>query len=415
MKISLCVITKNEEKNIETCINSVKNIVDEIVVIDTGSIDNTVDIVQKLGGKVYYFDWIDDFSAVRNYALSKVNGDWIIFLDADEYISKDSLPMLKSVIQKAHKLKLDVIETDWININQVDQTFQSSMPIVRILKKSPLLRYKGKIHETIHKVKGNIKKLNAINTIKIFHVGYSADIIQEKKKSDRNIQLLYKELEKKPNSSNIHFYLAESFNLGRNVEKVFEHIKEVFKYENGTLNGIYQKSYFYQLNSMVTLEYEENDIMDIYNKAIEFDKTYPDYEVVIGNYYIEKKEYKKAVFYFCQCIEKMNAYKGISESWIVTRPKEVYKIVANLYYLIGDYEECVRYLIFILKVYKDDEESLIKLLKILKDNASFKEISSIINKIYDVKLEQDKLVILRACVALKDSELSVFIKDILTS
>ena len=413
MKISLCVITKDEEKNIERCINSVKSIVDEIVVVDTGSADHTVKIVEELGGKVYYFEWINDFAAARNYALSKVNGDWIIFLDADEYVSKDSLPMLRPVIEKAHQLKLDVVETDWININQVNQTFQSSMPITRILKKSPLLGYKGKIHETIHKIKGNIKKLDAVDSIKIFHIGYSTDIVQEKKKSDRNIQLLYKELEKKPNSSNIHFYLAESFNLDGKVEKVLEHIKEVFKYHNGNLNGIYQKSYFYQLNSMIALKYEESDIIEIYNKAIHFDKTYPDYEIAMGKYYVEKGEYRKAVSYFSQCIEKMNTYKGSSESWVSTNAKQVFKIVANLYYMLQDYEGCVKYLIFILNVYKDDEESLIQLLKILKDRSSLEEIFSIINKIYDMTLERDKIIVLRACVALKDPKISAFVKDIL--
>ena len=85
MKISACVITKNEEKNIARCINSYKDIVDEIILVDTGSTDNTVEIAKSLGAKIYYYEWQNDFSAAKNYALSMAKGDWIIFLDADEF------------------------------------------------------------------------------------------------------------------------------------------------------------------------------------------------------------------------------------------------------------------------------------------------------------------------------------------
>ena len=85
--LSLCMITKNEEQLLARCLNSIRAMVDEIIVVDTGSIDNTREIAKAFGAKIYKFKWNDDFAAARNYCLSKACGDWIFSLDADEAIA----------------------------------------------------------------------------------------------------------------------------------------------------------------------------------------------------------------------------------------------------------------------------------------------------------------------------------------
>ena len=98
MKISACVITKNEEKNIVKWLDCMKEIADEIIVVDTGSKDNTVETAKKYDAKVYEIKWENDFSAAKNYAIDRASGDWIIFLDADEYFTKRSLIHIKKYI-----------------------------------------------------------------------------------------------------------------------------------------------------------------------------------------------------------------------------------------------------------------------------------------------------------------------------
>lgn len=89
MRISACYIVKNEEGNIERSISAIKGQVDEIAVVDTGSTDRTVAAAARFGIRIYHYEWNDDFSAARNYALSKVTGDWVLLLDADEYFTAD--------------------------------------------------------------------------------------------------------------------------------------------------------------------------------------------------------------------------------------------------------------------------------------------------------------------------------------
>ena len=88
MNLSICIITKNEQENIERCLKSLMPYEMEIIVVDTGSIDNTKDIVQRYTDKVFDFEWCDDFAAAKNFAISKTSNDYVIMLDSDEYIDK---------------------------------------------------------------------------------------------------------------------------------------------------------------------------------------------------------------------------------------------------------------------------------------------------------------------------------------
>jgi len=97
--LSLCMIVKNEEHFLEQCLNSVKDLVDEIIIVDTGSTDRTKEIAKKFNAKIFDFEWIDDFSKARNESLKNATGDWILVLDADETISSQNHQRIKDAIQ----------------------------------------------------------------------------------------------------------------------------------------------------------------------------------------------------------------------------------------------------------------------------------------------------------------------------
>ena len=86
MKLSACVIVKNEEKNLPRWLHCMQELADEIIIVDTGSTDRTVEIAQQAGAQVYTFVWRDDFAAAKNYAIEQATGDWILFLDADDFL-----------------------------------------------------------------------------------------------------------------------------------------------------------------------------------------------------------------------------------------------------------------------------------------------------------------------------------------
>ncbi|MGH9426892.1 MAG: glycosyltransferase family 2 protein, partial [Terriglobia bacterium] len=87
-KLSLCMIVKNEQRWLEDCLNSVKELVDEMIIVDTGSRDNTVEIAQRFGARLFDHPWSGDFSEARNHSLGSATGDWILVLDADEKLAQ---------------------------------------------------------------------------------------------------------------------------------------------------------------------------------------------------------------------------------------------------------------------------------------------------------------------------------------
>jgi hypothetical protein len=103
--LALCMIVKNEEDNIRRALESVKPVVDEMIVVDTGSTDRTKDIAKEMGAKVYDFVWTDSFADARNFALSKATSKWILILDADEVISPDDHDKLRELIEKDSRIQ----------------------------------------------------------------------------------------------------------------------------------------------------------------------------------------------------------------------------------------------------------------------------------------------------------------------
>src|SRR4030066_756382 len=96
--ISACMIVKNEEKFLAQCLKSIKDAVDEIIIVDTGSTDNTVEIAQSFGAKVYHHPWRNSFSEARNHSLSYATCDWILQIDADEALEQSDIPLLHKLI-----------------------------------------------------------------------------------------------------------------------------------------------------------------------------------------------------------------------------------------------------------------------------------------------------------------------------
>lgn len=158
--VSLCVIVKNEQNHIERAIKSADQFCDEIIVIDTGSTDNSVEIAQKAGAKVFHYNWDDNFSSARNFAIEHANCDYIFFLDADEYISpffNINLQVFKKLLPLecpiAYQLSIGhhLNDTDWLFLAIERGNFKEETRAVRIIPNKKEITYKGLINENPEK------------------------------------------------------------------------------------------------------------------------------------------------------------------------------------------------------------------------------------------------------------------------
>jgi len=204
--ISLCMITKNEEHCITRCLRSAKQLVDEIIIVDTGSEDNTVKIATEYGARIFPFCWIDDFAAARNYAISKAQGRWILFLDADECLTplsrQDLLTFIETSPAEGYYFRID---------SYLDHEGKSVEDyVVRLFKNTPQYRFIGAIHEQIA---GSIQLQNAnggliFSPFTIAHYGYLQSEMKMKHKFDRNTSLIKKALLENPHDPFLHYCLS---------------------------------------------------------------------------------------------------------------------------------------------------------------------------------------------------------------
>ncbi len=198
------MIVKNEARCLARCLRSVRAVVDEIIVADTGSTDDTVKIAGDFGAKVVRFDWINDFAAARNSALAQATGHWILVLDADEQASEPLAREIRAFIQGPPQIGRLKIVSDF---RHHGQTLRSRTFVSRLFPRGA--RFEGRIHEQIA---SPLPRVNLSGELR--HDGYL-----ETAKSERNLGLLQAELARDPHSAYLHYQLALEFtSLGRPQE-----------------------------------------------------------------------------------------------------------------------------------------------------------------------------------------------------
>lgn len=191
MNLSVCIITKNEEKNIERCLKCLKPYGFEIVVVDTGSTDKTREIACQYTGSIYDFVWCNDFAAAKNFAVSKALNEYVMVIDSDEYLEYIDLKELHLLIEKyPHKVGR-IHRRNVFTRNDMEQ--ENVEWINRIFSKKQFL-YEGKIHEQVVAVDRKDYETYQAPVV-ILHSGYDLNEEERKKKAQRNIILLQQELE----------------------------------------------------------------------------------------------------------------------------------------------------------------------------------------------------------------------------
>ena len=219
MKLTACYITKNEEKTLACSLDSIREQVDEILVVDTGSTDETIKVARKYGAQVSLFDWQDDFAAARNAALEQASGDWIVFLDADEYFTADTAGHLRRFIEQQDRasqmgclIKIVHIDADAAGARL------GAVYGLRAFRRVPELRYVGRIHEELRLAGGGIRSLSVApaRELRLEHTGYSSS--QSRSKAERNLRLLLAELAVTEQEERLYGYLADAY-LGLGQEE----------------------------------------------------------------------------------------------------------------------------------------------------------------------------------------------------
>ena len=402
VRLSQCMIVKNEEKNIETALGWAKGVAFEQIVVDTGSTDRTVEIAEKLGAKIFHFEWIDDFSAAKNYAIEQCKGNWIAFLDADEFFKPDdvkTLMILLKQVQSDPELRrtVNAINCPWAHVDNNGVPF-SVNDQERIFRNIPETRYEGKIHEQIALDKETIAHTTDFT---IIHTGYSQSSYAETGKLDRNIEMLRQNLAEKPEDYNAKAYLADSLsNIGTEdcnaeAEEIY---KDVIENGKGVFNQLKKKAYLFLVNRYSALPDMLPVCEELCHKALREMPGDIDIEVFLGIIYNRRGNYQEAWDVLRESGEKLLNSKSVDESAVFSaNPVHVFAQLVIAAEATRNIEGVVRYATMILAEDKNRPDALGAYIKTLFDNnVSEDEAFSLLGKLYDYKDPQDLMLIARA-------------------
>ena len=210
LKLSLCMIVRDEQEMLPGCLSSLKEAVDEMVIVDTGSTDATVEIARSFGAKVIFHEWSGSFAEARNISLDAASGDWLLCLDADEVLVREDVELLRSLTGRTWREAFYLSEINYTG--ELDDGTAVTHNALRLFRNRPEYRYEGRLHEQIaHRLPAFLPERMEVSGVRIEHYGYLGAVRDDREKSRRNIELLRLQQDEGVDSAFLHYNLGSEY------------------------------------------------------------------------------------------------------------------------------------------------------------------------------------------------------------
>lgn len=301
--ISLCMIVKNEADFIGNCLDGIRDTMDEIIIVDTGSTDGTQKICEAKGAKVFPYQWKQDFSAARNYGLEKASSEWILWLDADEEVEQGDLPHLRKFLhcgQEKHVFSIKLINFHGESPPHPDRSFLIAHH--RIFRNHRGFRFLGPIHEQLN-IRDVLPEFPEVPMlpIRVYHYGYMESVTGKKEKFKRNLQMLEKALEGGDPNPWIPYHIASEYYRVAEYRKSFEYVNQsIIRFIK---KGETPPSLLYKLKYAVLLLLGSIDgAYPGIERAIALYPNYVDLHFYKGIILFAKEKYEQALDVFHHCL-----------------------------------------------------------------------------------------------------------------
>lgn len=336
--ISLCMIVKNEAEDLGKCLESIKHAVDEIVIVDTGSTDETKSIARQYTSKVYDFQWCNDFSQARNFSIEKASHDWVLVLDADEVVLNFNRSQVDAFIEKNFD---SVGRLKRINYFEGDKGNEVHIERVNRLFNKQYFFYEGIIHEQIVAKNKQAYDIEPVE-IEVDHIGYKKEVLQRTNKLNRNIELLNESIKEHPEDPYLHYQLGKSHYSSKTFELALACFQRALEFSSDYKYEYTQdlvESYGYTL--LKRGRYEEALALENYSKY--YDNS-SDFLFLMGLIYMNNGLFEESVAHFLACqnysdykIEGVNSYKANYNIGVI------YEVLGYLNQAVEFYMKCGEY------------------------------------------------------------------------
>ncbi|MFZ1997152.1 MAG: glycosyltransferase, partial [Solirubrobacteraceae bacterium] len=224
LTLSLCMIVRDEEQLLPRCLAAVAPAVDEIVIVDTGSADATVEIARSFGAKVIELPWTGSFSEARNVSFEAATGDWVMYLDADEVLVAEDVQQLRALTGRTWREAFYLVETSYTG--ELGDGGAMVNNALRVFRNRPEYRFKDRLHEQIaHTLPTYIPGRVEQSPVRVTHYGYLGSVRDAKEKSQRNVELLRRQAAETPKTPFLHFNLGSEYIVVGDLNAAIDELK----------------------------------------------------------------------------------------------------------------------------------------------------------------------------------------------
>ncbi|WP_312505062.1 glycosyltransferase [Lysinibacillus sp.] len=307
LTISLCMIVKNAQSTIERCLDSVQHIVDEINIIDTGSTDRTKTIIQNYTSRIYDIPWSDHFAKARNFSFQQATKDYILWLDADDVITKENQYKFSQLKQSLFP-SIDAVTMDYYLSLDHDGVVECSKRNVRLVKRASHFQWEGAVHEEL-KVSGPFYH----SDIAITHLPLSRDLY-------RNI-CIYEGLLKEGHSlsaRDLFFYANELKTHQRYLEAINQY-NTFLDHDLGTVDDRIEACL--HVGECYRRLHDDKQAQQSILQSFLYDRPKPEACCRMGQFFMEQSKYKEAIYWYSQALQQapvdtMTIQKWAYSTWI---------------------------------------------------------------------------------------------------
>lgn len=317
--IAVCFITKNEEKNLGFCMDHLKPLIQEFIVVDTGSTDRTVEMAQERGAKVFSIPWPGNFSEARNRSLEMCTQKWILKIDPDERLDPQDFLAIQELTKtetvayqfftRAYTNDVEAVSNHSFQLcvgeySEMEKGYRGYLtyPSIRLFQKLPGVHYVGYIHETVESTlpgwnNGKSPVPLPLSSPPFHHYGHNQQAIQEKGKNELYSHLIQEEL--KRNSKNWYVYFEAGIKAFSKND--FQEAVEMFEKANQALP--HKPQVLSNWGYALIRAGRKGEGEAALKQCLEVDPHYHDAWLNLGVSRMEVQDYKKALTYFNQCLE----------------------------------------------------------------------------------------------------------------
>ncbi len=312
LKLSLCMIVRDEEEMLPRCLEAVAAAVDEIVIVDTGSQDRTIEIARSFGAHVIEREWTGSFADARNVSFDEATGDWLLYLDADEVLVAQDAERLRALTAQTWRDAFYLVETNFTGHEESGTAVTHSA--LRIFRNRPNYRFSGRLHEQIaQNLPAYVPERIHQSTIRVEHYGYLGSVRDAKEKSRRNIELLLAQKAESAPTPFLHFNLGSEYFAAEDPKAALAEFEQAWAMIRATgPDGQYEflPSLLVRLVKALRVCDRPQDAIEMAQVGLELFPGFTDlvYEQAIASLRCERED--EAIEYFERCLAIGDAPAG---------------------------------------------------------------------------------------------------------